>query len=61
MGAAYGLAIILTEMMTTFLLAYYLYQNGLNHRLILLIFFVFLTIEGSFLIANLINSMMADG
>jgi KUP system potassium uptake protein len=53
MGAAYGLAIILTELMTTFLLAYYLYQKGINHRLILLIFFVFLTIEGSFLIANL--------
>jgi KUP system potassium uptake protein len=53
MGAAYGLAIILTEMMTTFLLAYYLFQKGINHRLILLIFFVFLTIEGSFLIANL--------
>jgi KUP system potassium uptake protein len=53
MGAAYGLAIILTEMMTSFLLVFYLYQKGLNHRLILLIFFVFLTIEGSFLIANL--------
>jgi KUP system potassium uptake protein len=53
MGAAYGLAIILTELMTTFLLTYYLYQRGFNHRLILLIFFVFLTIEGSFLTANL--------
>jgi KUP system potassium uptake protein len=53
MGAAYGLAIILTELMTTFLLAYYLYQKGFNHRLILLIFLVFLTIEGSFLTANL--------
>ena len=53
MGAAYGLAIILTELMTSFLLAFYLYQKGLNHRLILLIFFVFLTIEGSFLTANL--------
>jgi KUP system potassium uptake protein len=53
MGAAYGLAIIMTELMTTFLLAFYLYQKGINHRLILLIFFVFLTIEGSFLTANL--------
>ncbi len=53
MGAAYGLAIILTELMTTFLLAYYLYQKGINHRLIILIFLVFVTIEGSFLIANL--------
>jgi KUP system potassium uptake protein len=53
MGAAYGLAIILTELMTTFLLAFYLLQKGLNHRLVMLIFFVFLTIEGSFLVANL--------
>jgi len=53
MGAAYGLAIILTELMTTFLLAFYLYQIGLNHRLILLVFFAFITIEGSFLISNL--------
>jgi KUP system potassium uptake protein len=53
MGAAYGLAIIITELMTSFLLAFYLYQTGLNHRLVLLTYFVFLTIEGSFLAANL--------
>ena len=53
MEAAYGLAITITEMMTTFLLTYYLFQKGLNHRLVLLIFFGFLTIEGSFLVANL--------
>jgi KUP system potassium uptake protein len=53
MEAAYGLAITITEMMTTFLLTYYLYQKGLNHRLVLLIFMGFLTIESSFLIANL--------
>jgi KUP system potassium uptake protein len=53
MGAAYGLAIILTEMMTSFLLAFYLYEKGVNHRLVLIFFFVFLTIEGSFLVANL--------
>ena len=53
MGAAYGLAIILTELMTTLLLAFYLYQIGLNHRLILLVFFGFLAIEVSFLISNL--------
>ena len=53
MGAAYGLAIILTELMTSFLLAFYLFQKGLNHRLVLLIFLVFLTIEGAFLLANL--------
>ncbi|MDX9948073.1 MAG: KUP/HAK/KT family potassium transporter [Bacteroidales bacterium] len=53
MSAAYGLAINITEMITTFLLAYYLFQKGVNHRLILLLLMVYLTIEGSFLIANL--------
>jgi len=53
MNAAYGLAITITEIMTTFLLSYYLFQKGVNHRLVLLMFMVYLTIEGSFLIANL--------
>lgn len=53
MNAAYGLAITITEIMTTFLLSYYLFQKGLNHRLVLLLFMTYLTIEGSFLIANL--------
>jgi KUP system potassium uptake protein len=53
MNAAYGLAINITEIMTTFLLSYYLYQKGLNHRLVLLLFMIYLTIEGCFLIANL--------
>jgi KUP system potassium uptake protein len=53
MNAAYGLAITITEIMTTFLLSYYLLQRGVNHRFVLLLFMVYLTIEGSFLIANL--------
>jgi KUP system potassium uptake protein len=53
MEAAYGLAITITMIMTTLLLSYFLYQKGLNHRLVLLMFFTYLTIEGSFLIANL--------
>jgi KUP system potassium uptake protein len=53
MSAAYGLAITITEIMTTCLLSYYLLQKGVNHRLILILFMVYLTIEGSFLIANL--------
>lgn len=53
MEAAYGLAITITEMMTTFLLTYYLYQRGTNHRLVLLFIIGYLTIEGSFLVANL--------
>jgi KUP system potassium uptake protein len=53
MEAAYGLAITITMIMTTLLLSYYLYQSGTNHRLVMLLLAVFLTIEGSFLIANL--------
>jgi KUP system potassium uptake protein len=53
MEAAYGLAITITEMMTTFLLTFYLYQKGVNHRFVVLLLFSYLTIEGSFLVANL--------
>jgi KUP system potassium uptake protein len=53
MEAAYGLAITITMIMTTLLLSYYLYQTGTNHRLVMLLLFVFLSIEGSFLVANL--------
>ncbi len=53
MEAAYGLAITITMIMTTFLLSSYLYQEGVNHRLVLLLIAAYLTIEGSFLIANL--------
>jgi len=53
MNAAYGLAINITEIMTTCLLSYYLLRKGLNHRIVLILFMTYLTIEGSFLIANL--------
>jgi KUP system potassium uptake protein len=53
MNAAYGLAITITEIMTTFLLSYYLFQKGVNHRFVLILLMVYLTIEGSFLVANL--------
>jgi KUP system potassium uptake protein len=53
MEAAYGLAITITMIMTTLLLSYYLYQSGTHYRLVMLLLFVFITIEGSFLIANL--------
>jgi KUP system potassium uptake protein len=53
MEAAYGLSINLTEMMTTLLVTYYLFQRGLNHRLVSIFVMVYLTIETSFLIANL--------
>ncbi len=53
MEAAYGLSITLTMIMTTLLLSYYLYQKKISLKLIILLLVVFLTIEGSFLIANL--------
>jgi KUP system potassium uptake protein len=53
MEAAYGLAITITMIMTTLLLSYYLYKKGVHVSLVLLLIAVFLTIEISFLIANL--------
>ncbi len=53
MEAAYGLAISITMIMTTILLSHYLYKSGVDRRLAIILLLVFLTIEGSFLIANL--------
>ena len=51
--AAYGLSITITMIMTTLLLSNYLYQKGVNFKLVLLLMIVFVTIEGTFLMANL--------
>lgn len=53
MEAAYGLAIVLTMLMTTTLLTYYLYLKKYPKIIVALIFIIFLAIETSFLIANL--------
>ncbi|MCE5346297.1 MAG: KUP/HAK/KT family potassium transporter [Bacteroidales bacterium] len=53
MEAAYGLAITITMIMTTLLLSYYLFQRNVARWFLLLLLFAYLTIEGSFLIANL--------
>jgi KUP system potassium uptake protein len=53
MEAAYGLAIILTMLMTTLLLTYYLHEKKVNPVLISILLLTFLTIEFSFLAANL--------
>lgn len=53
MEAAYGLAVTLTMLMTTVLLAVYLYSRRVPIVLTALITLVFLAIEGGFLIANL--------
>ncbi|MEO6904272.1 MAG: KUP/HAK/KT family potassium transporter [Bacteroidia bacterium] len=53
MEAAYGLAIVLTMMMTTILLTYYMILKRYNKILIVGICILFATIELSFFIANL--------
>ncbi|MBA4851652.1 KUP/HAK/KT family potassium transporter [Emticicia sp. BO119] len=53
MEAAYGLAIVLTMMMTTFLFSYFLYAKKVNMWIILAYFCTFIFIESCFLIANL--------
>ncbi|MFN8153062.1 MAG: KUP/HAK/KT family potassium transporter [Bacteroidia bacterium] len=53
MEAAYGLAIVLTMIMTTTLLTYYLYLRHYPRWLIGLLLIVFLSIESSFMVANL--------
>ena len=53
MEAAYGLAIVLTMLMTTTLLSYYLGLKRVSSPLIYFLLFVYFFIEGAFLIANL--------
>ncbi len=53
MEAAYGLAIVLTMLMTTTLLVYYLRLKRYPAPFIVLLFIVYVFIEGSFLVANL--------
>jgi len=53
MEAAYGLAITLTMLMTTSLMAYYLHIKKINMWWILLFLAVYVSLEGSFLVANL--------
>lgn len=55
MEAAYGLAITLTMLMTTLLMSYYLYARRYNAWGIVLFFVLYLGIEGSFLVANLLK------
>lgn len=53
MEAAYGLAIVLTMLMTTTLLAYFLYIKRYSRILIIGCITMYLIIEGAFLVANL--------
>ena len=53
MEAAFGLSVTLTMLMTTILLSFYLYVNRTPKILVLILLAVFLSIELSFLVANL--------
>ncbi|MHA8088671.1 KUP/HAK/KT family potassium transporter [Aquirufa antheringensis] len=53
MEAAYGLAITMTMLMTTSLMAYYLHIKKVDMWWILLFLAVYVSLEGSFLVANL--------
>ncbi len=53
LGAAYGLSIILTMIMTTILLSYHLRLKKTNPLLVGILFLTFMTIEGTFLYANI--------
>ncbi|MBO0930736.1 KUP/HAK/KT family potassium transporter [Fibrella aquatilis] len=57
MEGAYGLAITLTMLMTTMLMAYYLYSKKYQAWGVVLFLTVYVAIEGSFLVANLIKFM----
>jgi len=53
MEAAYGLSITITMIMTSMLLLHYLHQRKVKLVLLIPLFMLFGTIEGSFLLANL--------
>lgn len=55
MEAAYGLAITLTMLMTTMLMSYYLYAKRYEMWLVVVFFVVYVSIEGCFLVANLLK------
>jgi len=60
MEAAYGLTINITMLMTTILLGVYFYYKHVPKYLLVLFLMIYLTIEGSFLIANL-NKFLHGG
>lgn len=53
MEAAFGLSVTLTMLMTTILLTFYLIVKKVNRFAVYSLLLIFLTIEGSFLVANL--------
>ncbi|MEI6747738.1 MAG: KUP/HAK/KT family potassium transporter [Bacteroidota bacterium] len=53
MEAAYGLAITITMLMTSFLLTFFLFRIKVKRIYIFLFYAIYILIEGSFLVANL--------
>lgn len=60
MEAAYGLAIVMTFLMSTMLLVFYMIMKRWNFIFILCVFLLYFSIETSFLIANL-NKLVHGG
>jgi len=60
MEAAYGLSITITMLMTTCLLSIYLFYKKIPVYVIIVFMMIYLSIEGSFLVANL-NKFMHGG
>jgi KUP system potassium uptake protein len=60
MEAAYGLSITITMLMTTLLLSVYLFYRKVPAYILVMFLAVYLTIEGSFLVANL-NKFLHGG
>lgn len=60
MEAAYGLTINITMLMTTILLGVYLYYKDVPKYMLLILLSLYLSIEGSFLVANL-NKFLHGG
>jgi len=60
MEAAYGLSISLTMLMTTLLMALYIYSNKVPLPIVVWFLLLFLSVEGSFLVANL-NKLKTGG
>ncbi len=60
MEAAYGLSITITMLMTTLLLSIYLYYKKVPLYIVIVFLLVYLSIEGSFLVANL-NKFLHGG
>jgi KUP system potassium uptake protein len=55
MEAAYGLAITITMIMTTILLSFYLYTRHFHRTIVGAVILLYLSIEASFLVANLLK------